>query len=346
MARTPAVSGNTLTPIPFGGTPPKDLAELRDHVQRLLDGWLGKTRSERTRVAYRKDIEQFLGFLGLRATQIEQMTRITDSDVSSWCDHLLSSGGRPLADGTPTEAANATVARKLTSIRSFFSYLQSHGYRGANPAHPHFVNTPPVSTEGTTPTIAPERMVSLLGVPDTMQPEGIRDKAILAVFAYMALRVEELTTLSVKKIVVNGEHTTLHIKGKGKQDRVGVIPPVAAKAVREWLSVANIGEDRDGPLFRPTLSPRGRGLDGFKRKSLTIRAVQKLVKKYCLEVGIDEKVSVHSLRVTAATEAHKAGVPLGQIQHWLGHKDPRTTQRYIREGENLDQSPAYMIRYG
>lgn len=79
---------------------------------------------------------------------------------------------------------------------------------------------------------------------------------------------------------------------------------------------------------------------------MTVRSIQRLVKKYFQAVGIDEEVSVHSLRVTAATEADRAGIPLIDIQHWLGHKDPRTTLRYIRGTENLDRSPAYTIRYG
>ena len=71
----------------------------------------------------------------------------------------------------------------------------------------------------------------------------------------------------------------------------------------------------------------------------TVRAIQKCTKKYCLQVGIDQAVSVHSLRVTAATEAYRAGVRLKDIQEWLGHKDPRTTLAYIRGGENLYNSP-------
>jgi integrase len=131
---------------------------------------------------------------------------------------------------------------------------------------------------------------------------------------------------------------------KGNELRRGVIPPIAAAAVNQWIDDAELRKDRSGPLFRPGQSARGGGSDGFKRKRLTIRAIQLLVKKYCVAVGIDEEVSVHSLRVTAATEADRAGIRLIDIQHWLGHKDLRTTLRYIRGNENLDRSPAYTIR--
>ena len=345
---TTTADGLTETGLPpaFGGQMPKGIKQLRNVIQQAMDAWLAKTESERTKRAYRQDVEQFLDYLGIDPTHIEHMTRVLPQDVSDWRDELLRTGGRPDEFGQPTPGANATVARKLTSLRSFFSFLQTYGYRGANPAHPHFVNTPAVSSEGTTPEIPPSLMVTLLDQPDTDIPDGVRDRAILAAFAYMAIRVDELHKINVGNIRRDGEHTIVLIKGKGNSDRKGVIPPVAARAINEWIALADIANDKSGPLFRPTMSPRGRGRDGFKRQRLTIRPIQRLVKKYCQAAGIDDAVSVHSLRVTAATEADRAGVSLKHIQKWLGHKDPRTTERYIRTGQDLDRSPAYVLHYG
>ncbi|QDV66085.1 tyrosine-type recombinase/integrase [Crateriforma conspicua] len=344
MSKHELIDAGTLPPV-FGGNQPRSVAELRTVIQQAMDAWLSKTESERTRQAYRQDVEQFLDYLGINPTHIEHMTRVLPEDVTAWRDHLLKQGGRADFDGTPSPGANSTVARKMTSIRSFFSFLQSYGYRGANPAHPHFVATPKVPDEGQTPAIPPKMMSALLRAPDIEKPTGIRDRAILSVFAYMAVRVDELHQMNVGNITQDGEHTVIKIRGKGNSIRKGVIPPVAATAVNQWIETAGIIEDRRGPLFRPGNSPRGGGADGFRRSHMTIRAIQKLVKKYCQEVGIDQAVSVHSLRVTAATEADRAGVPLNQIQQWLGHRDPRTTLRYIRTGQDLDRSPAYTLRY-
>ncbi|MEM1356453.1 MAG: tyrosine-type recombinase/integrase, partial [Planctomycetota bacterium] len=228
----------------------------------------------------------------------------------------------------------------------FFSFLQVGGYRGGNPAHPNFVKAPAVADEGQTPAIPPKQMIRLLETPNEETPIGVRDQAILAMFAYLALRVEELHLINVGNILRDGEHTIVRIKGKGNKDRKGVIPPLAAKPVNRWIELAGIQNDRVGPVFRPGASPRGQGHDGFARKRLSVRVIQERVKAYCEEVGIDETVSVHSLRVTAATEADRAGIGLTDIQHWLGHKDPRTTLRYIRTGQELDRSPAYVIRFG
>lgn len=339
-------TGDHLPPIFTGTAPPRSLAKLRPVVETAFESWLMKTESAATRVAYRKDVEQFLAFHNLHPTHVEQMTRMTPDDVTAWRDHLLAEGGRIDEEGNTTPASNATVVRKITAMRSFFSFLQVGGYRGGNPAHPNFVRSPKVPDEGLTPAIPPKQMARLLDAPDADTPVGIRDRAIVACFAYMALRVNELHHIKVGNISRDGEHTIICIKGKGNDIRRGVLPPLAASPVLEWIEAVGIENDRGGPLFRPVLSPRGQGRDGFKRKPMTIRAIQLLIKQYCEAVGIDQSVSVHSMRVTAATEADRAGVELRVIQKWLGHRDPRTTLRYIRAGEDLDRSPAYVLRFG
>lgn len=333
-------------PPAFGGSVPTIATELRSVIEQAKRAWLSKTESEKTRVAYSRDLEQFLEFLGFASTELEHMTQIVPDDVTRWRDHLLKEGGRMDPEGKPTAAENATVARKITSLRSFFSFLQSYGYRGANPAHPDFVKSPKVSDKGTTPGVLPKLVARLLEAPDVIVPVGVRDRAILAMFAYMALRVDELHHINVGNITRDGEHTVVRIKGKGNDVRRGIMPPIAATAVNAWIALADISTDKAGPLFRPTATARGQGKDGFPRQRLSIRPIQRLLKKYCAMVGIAEEVSVHSLRVTAATEADRAGIPLIDIQHWLGHNDPRTTLRYIRGSQNLDRSPAYTIRYG
>jgi len=345
MTDTELISATEHLPPAFGGQLPRSLVKLRPLVENAFESWLKRTESEATRTAYRNDVKQFFAFHGLDPSHFEQMTRMIPDDVTSWRDHLLVAGGRPDEFGQPTKASNSTVARKITALRSFFSFLQVGGYRGGNPAHRNFVKAPPVPDDGLTPTIHPKLLRQLLDEPDAESPAGIRDRAILAMFAYMALRVDEVHHINVGNITRDGEHTVVRIKGKGNETRKGVLPPVAASPVNLWLKTAGVQRDRSGPLFRPGKSPRGKGRDGFKRERLAVRTIQESIKKYCAQVGIDEAVSVHSLRVTAATEADKSGVPLISIQKWLGHKDPRTTLRYIRGHEDLDKSPAYVLRY-
>ena len=250
LVNTTLVNQNQLPPA-FGGAAPTSSVELRNVIKQAKDAWLARTESEKTRIAYSNDLDQFLAFHHFELDAIEVLTQIVPEHVTKWRDHLLACGGRPDQHGQSKPASNATVARKITALRSFFSFLQSYGYRGANPAHPDFVKSPKVSDAGTTPAIARNLVAQLLDSPNPDVPIGIRDRAILAMFAYMALRVDELHQINVGNIVRDGEHTAVRIKGKGNEWRSGVMPPMAAQSVNRWIAEALISEDRRGPLFRP-----------------------------------------------------------------------------------------------
>jgi integrase/recombinase XerD len=73
--------------------------------------------------------------------------------------------------------------------------------------------------------------------------------------------------------------------------------------------------------------------------------VEFLVQRYVTMVGLDPSICVHSFRVAATTRARQQGVDILDLQDWLGHEDPRTTRNYIRDGEKLHRSPAYVLRY-
>jgi integrase/recombinase XerD len=104
-------------------------------------------------------------------------------------------------------------------------------------------------------------------------------------------------------------------------------------------------DDPTGPLFRGTISARGKGRDGFVRSHLSRRAAQALVKSYVRLLGLDSAVTVHSFRVTALTTARERGADIIDIQDFAGHSDPRTTLAYIRSRDRLSKSPAYVLRY-
>lgn len=87
------------------------------------------------------------------------------------------------------------------------------------------------------------------------------------------------------------------------------------------------------------------GRTGFAARSLTRRAVQKLIKHYASLLALDPHVTVHSLRVTALTTARERGRDIIDFQDFAGHTDPRTTRTYIRSRDRLSKSPAYVLRY-
>lgn len=331
--QTGLLTGETLPPA-FGGSddlsPSEQVAAFKDAVK----AWLLRTPSQKTRENYRRDLEQFLFFAKIPVDRLSELSLVRPEHVAAWRESLQGAG-----------LANYTVRRKLTVLRSLFSYLQVYGYTGANPAHGKFVKAPSVPRDGKTVALSPADCRRLMDAPDPRTPVGVRDRAILSVLAYSACRVGELVKLSVSDLRLDGEHRVLAVIGKGNKERKVPLHLEAVERLRAWIEMAGVEADRDGPLFRPVSTPRGKGRDGFKRAKLTVRGVEYLLRRYVTFLGIDPAVVVHSLRVTALTTARERGSDIIDLQDFAGHSDPRTTLTYVRTRDRLSKSPAYVLKY-
>jgi integrase/recombinase XerD len=296
--------------------------------------WLARSPSQETRGAYSRELKQFLDFVGIASDHLEQLTTVRPNQVAAWRDHLRERG-----------LSNVAIVRKITVLRSLFSYLQTYGYSGANPAHADFVTVPAVPRDGKTVGLSPEDCRRLLDAPSVATPEGLRDRALFAVLAYTGCRVGELTRLRVKDYKDTGGHRILEVRGKGGKERRVPLHPEAVERLEAWLDSGILRTDGDGALFRPTKTARGRGRDGFQARGLTRRSIQHLVYRYVRRLGLNPAVTVHSLRVTALTTARERGSDIIDLQDFAGHADPRTTLTYIRSRDRLSKSPAYVLRY-
>ncbi len=333
--------------LPAVNEPVADLA-LRQAMTEAYDAWLGKSPSRDTRSNYQRDIGQFLAFAGVPTQQKEELCAIRPHHVNGWRDHLAAK-----------ELTNSSIRRKMTAVRSLFSYLQSYGYTGKNPADGKLAQAPSVPRDGKTVGLSPENCRLLLNAPkatmtnkrkDGTEEEitlaaGVRDRALFSILAYTGCRVGELTRLKVGSYKLDGVHRLLEIHGKGGKERVVPLHPEAAERLESWLNMAGIREDRAGPLFRPATAAWGKARSRFSPKPMTRRAVQKLVAAYVLRLKLDPNVTVHSFRVTALTTARERGSDIIDLQEFAGHADPRTTLTYIRSRDRLTKSPAYILAY-
>lgn len=327
-----SATGTSLTPVNRS----EQLPNIRPatQIEEACKSWLVKSPSADTRSNYSRDLAQFLVFAGFRADEVERLPEIRPHHVAAWRDVLLARG-----------LANSSIVRKMTVLRSLFSYLQTYGYVGANPAHSDFVAAPAVPRDGKTVGLTPEDCRRLLDAPSSESPTGIRDRAMLAVLAYTGCRVGELTRLRVGDYLQTGGHRVLNIRGKGGKERRVPLHAEAVERLEAWLAASEIGGDSPGAMFRPPKTSRLAGRDGFVARFLTRRAIQSLVKNYVLSLGLDSHVTVHSLRVTALTTARERGSDIIDLQDFAGHADPRTTLSYIRSRDRLSKSPAYVLRY-
>ncbi len=226
--------------------------ELANQLRQACRAWLLKSSSMDTRSNYERDLGQFLAFCGIKSTDTEKLPSIRPHQVAAWRDHLSAEG-----------LTNSSIRRKLTVLRSVFSYLQVYGYAGTNPAHSDFVTAPSAPRDGKTVGLTPEECRRLLDGPSSETPLGIRDRALLGVLAYTGCRVGEITRLRTGDYQQATGHRVLYILGKGGKERRVPLHAEAVERLELWLDVVGSREEMAGAMFRPAKNSRDQGRRGF-----------------------------------------------------------------------------------
>ena len=263
-----------------------------------------KNVSPHTLRCYGRDVEAFIRFL-----RSEEHSRREEGLPPLKVDHLLI---RAFMDFLYRKGnQKVTVARKLSSLRSFFNFLCRQGVWEENPAS--LVSTPKLPKK--LPSfLTVEQTFRLLDAPFPDTVMGRRDKAILELIYATGMRVSELVSLDVGDVDLRT--CTLRAKGKGRKERLLPFGSKAARALEDYLALrATIA--REGPLF---LSSRG--------LRIYPRSVQRIVDKYITQASLQLHISPHSLRHSFATHLLNAGADLRSIQELLGHSSLSTTQKY------------------
>jgi len=282
-------------------------------------------------------IQQFIRYLSLEKNASPHTCRCYRKDLEGFQDFLKTSGMYlSPSGGVEIEKADrmairkymsalhrknkkSSIARKISTLRSFYRYLTREQVIASNPAKS--VSTPKV--EKTLPTAltvdeAFRLMDSPGAIPETFSEASkenrLRDRAILELLYSSGLRVSELVGLNLDQ--VNSDLGIVRVMGKGRKERIVPVGTKALEALKAYVEERGVPRGEE-PLF--TNSSGGR---------LTTRSVGRLVKKYTRHSGIFRRVSPHSLRHTFATHLLDAGADIREIQEMLGHSSLSTTQKY------------------
>jgi integrase/recombinase XerD len=286
-------------------------ARTSSPLHALAVAWLLGYSSERTRRAYRRDLEHF----------------------TAWCaEHELDplAVRRPHVDAyarTLTDAgiAASTVARRLSALSSFYAYAVAEEVLDRNPvAH---VRRPRISVDAST-TIGLDRDDArrfLAAAAD----DSPRARALVALLLLDGLRVSEALAADVDDLGTARGHRTIRVTRKGATTATVPLAPATIDAVAAYLDGRS-----SGPIFTTATGGRWAASEAF-------RAVRRIAQ--AAGVAAAAQVSPHSLRHTFATIALDAGASLRDVQDAMGHADPRTTRRYDRARHSLDRHPTYAV---
>ncbi len=285
-------------------------------------------RSVHTQRAYGKDLKRFVRFL-LERNLCYGPERIDRTTLAAYKDFLLAEG-----------LEHTSVDRHLATLRSFFRWLVDDGFILKNPAEGiRFLNPKRLSR---TNAFRDEEVRKVLAAPDIHTRTGALHYAVLMVLFHCGLRRSELCGLRTSNIGWERGHTVLKLRGKGNSERIVVMVPAVVKALRYYFRMVGKTFSKDQYVFTPIRNNRTAVLDRPIDPSLVFY----IVTKYARRVGVANRVSPHSCRATAISNARDNNVPDRSIQEFAGWASPDMITRYDKRKTAVEKSAAHSISYG
>ena len=272
---------------------------------RLIDGfidniWLEKGLSQNTLDAYRQDLSNFSNWL--KPVNLENADRITLLDYLAY---RLKQG-----------YSSRSTARSLSSLRAFYAYLLSKSLISDNPTAK--IQSPKLG-HSLPKILSEEDVEKLINAPNTKEPLGLRDRAMLELLYACGLRISELINLDILNL--NIRQGVVKVLGKGSKERLVPMGEPALDWISDYLTYGReqllTDTKKSSILF---LSNRGTGMT---RQTFWYR-----IKLYANKAGVDQSLSPHTLRHAFATHLINHGADLRTVQLLLGHTSLSTTQIY------------------
>lgn len=276
-------------------------------MQNLLEKYVNFLQVERSASPYTirnyiTDLKEFLSFA--QGQKIESLDQVDHTLIRSYLTWLVDKG-----------TVKASIARKLSALRSFYRYLMREELVQKNP----LAKTASPKLDKRLPTFLTETEIrQVLEAPDASTPRGMRDRALLELLYASGLRVSEIVSLNISNVdLQTGE---IRVIGKGSKERLALMGKPAASALDTYLRESRhffLGDRKTDALF---VSKHGR--------RIAIRRVQHILDTYAEKAGLEKKVHPHLFRHSFATHLLDGGADLRVVQELLGHSKLSTTQIY------------------
>lgn len=286
---------------------PRPEVQIDPHLDRFIDMlWLEDGLSSNTLAAYRRDLQALSDWL---RQQPDGHTLVTASELD-----LASYAAARHAGSLPSSAG-----RRLSVFRRFYRWATREGLSLDDPTVRMDAPRQRMRLPG---TLTEAQVEALLAAPDTDEPLGLRDRAMLELMYATGLRVTELVSLDVTDLQLEGEKPYVRLVGKGNRERQIPLLDQPVQELSEYIRFARtrlVGERDETALF---VNRRG--------ERLTRQGFWLILKGYALEAGIRGRVTPHTLRHSFATHMLRGGMDIHKVQELLGHANISTTQVYTQ----------------
>lgn len=249
---------------------------------------------------YEEDMKIFFRFIG----EINDTSELQPYFIKDFIMHLDKEG-----------YATATILRRLSSLRSFYSFLADEGLIEEELPK---IDAPKI--EKKLPIVLSfEEIEALLEAPNMTKESGMRDRAMLETMYATGLRVSELVNLKMRNLDLPNHMVTVY--GKGDKQRSVPISSFAEEYLRKYI---------EGPRMRNKGAKSPFVFLNLRGENVSRIYFFNQVRKYAKDVGIDKEISPHTLRHCFATHLLENGADLRAVQEMLGHSNISTTQIYTQ----------------
>ena len=277
---------------------------MENHINNYIRLLRVKNLSKNTIDAYQRDLKKYIHFIQ-DSCEICKLTKIKPEHIRSYIHYL--------ADDS---LSSRTIARTLSSINRFHTYLCMEEILNENPA----VHIKRRKIPQTLPNVlSVEEVEEILDNIDTKSVLGKRDLALLEILYSCGLRVSEACTLRGIDILQNSE--IIRVRGKGNKERLVPMGPKAMKKLDQYLQYSR-------PKLLKQGSEEGEIFLSRNGKPLTRMTIYNILIKYSTEAHITKQISPHTFRHSFATHLLEGGADLRAVQEMLGHSNIVTTQIY------------------
>ena len=283
-------------------------------ARRVLEFFTAQINNDHTRKAYLNATRRFAEWC--EAHGLHELAAVQAFHVAAFVKDLQGQFTPP------------TVKQHLAAIRMLFNWLVTGHIMETNPAHA--VRGPKyVVKKGKTPVLNADEARALLDAIDTASLTGLRDRALIGVMVYTFARVNAVVSMKVKDYFIQGRRGWVRLHEKGGKEHEVPCHHTLEKFLDEYLAVAGIVGDAEGPLFRSVGRKTGR------TEALWQQDVYRMIQRRAAAAGIATKIGNHTFRATGITAYLKNGGTLEHAQTIANHASPRTTKLYDRRSDEI-----------